>query len=334
MGDKSGARFFYLYHFSFYAYHYRFNGQYSSLALVTSWLFIQHSMLYFFHHYELPVILQQAQLQQLLLRNPTQPTQPPTPSTAPTTPGQSPTTTPSSSPNPSTPMTEQTQQNYIAELSQLDPDPNGQEEVVERISSSSVLESTSDRQSESFQGQPGSLLFYYYNDLLTNRNILDDLCPVQPSPAQPSPAQSNPVQPRPDQTRPDQTRPDQTRPIHIKFKTNITIRLGEETNGTNEETLAELSSSEIAAMETMDGGCSSADTSTSEGFEVIEANEASRNEMAIISTTAITMTTMTAMTIPTPTSTSSPTPPTTMTTMTTTTTTTELTLSSTEGEDH
>ncbi|XP_011865328.1 PREDICTED: membralin isoform X5 [Vollenhovia emeryi] len=34
-------RFFYLYHFSFYAYHYRFNGQYSSLALVTSWLFIQ-----------------------------------------------------------------------------------------------------------------------------------------------------------------------------------------------------------------------------------------------------------------------------------------------------
>jgi hypothetical protein len=30
-----------LYHFAFYAYHYRFNGQYSSLALVTSWLFIQ-----------------------------------------------------------------------------------------------------------------------------------------------------------------------------------------------------------------------------------------------------------------------------------------------------
>lgn len=28
----------------------------------------QHSMLYFFHHYELPVILQQAQLQQLLMR--------------------------------------------------------------------------------------------------------------------------------------------------------------------------------------------------------------------------------------------------------------------------
>ncbi|CAK1551486.1 unnamed protein product [Leptosia nina] len=69
IAKRHWLRFFYLYHFSFYAYHYRFNGQYSSLALVTSWLFIQHSMLYFFHHYELPVILQQAQLQQLLLRS-------------------------------------------------------------------------------------------------------------------------------------------------------------------------------------------------------------------------------------------------------------------------
>ncbi|XP_028174225.1 uncharacterized protein LOC114362863 isoform X2 [Ostrinia furnacalis] len=68
IAKRHWLRFFYLYHFSFYAYHYRFNGQYSSLALVTSWLFIQHSMLYFFHHYELPVILQQAQLQHLLLR--------------------------------------------------------------------------------------------------------------------------------------------------------------------------------------------------------------------------------------------------------------------------
>ncbi|CAD5112308.1 DgyrCDS1534 [Dimorphilus gyrociliatus] len=50
-------RFFYLYHGAFYAYHYRFNGQYSSLALVTSWLFINHSMVYFFHHYELPAVL-------------------------------------------------------------------------------------------------------------------------------------------------------------------------------------------------------------------------------------------------------------------------------------
>ncbi|XP_044311776.1 membralin isoform X1 [Varanus komodoensis] len=62
-------RFFYLYHFAFYAYHYRFNGQYSSLALVTSWLFIQHSMIYFFHHYELPAILHQIRIQELLLHN-------------------------------------------------------------------------------------------------------------------------------------------------------------------------------------------------------------------------------------------------------------------------
>lgn len=62
-------RFFYLYHFSFYAYHYRFNGQYSSLALISSWLLIQHSMFYFFHHYELPVIIQQAHLQQVLLHS-------------------------------------------------------------------------------------------------------------------------------------------------------------------------------------------------------------------------------------------------------------------------
>ncbi|NWT58737.1 MBRL protein, partial [Erythrocercus mccallii] len=63
------SRFFYLYHFAFYAYHYRFNGQYSSLALVTSWLFIQHSMIYFFHHYELPAILQQIRIQEMLLQN-------------------------------------------------------------------------------------------------------------------------------------------------------------------------------------------------------------------------------------------------------------------------
>ncbi len=62
-------KFFYLYHLSFYAYHYRFSGQYSGLALLTMWLFTQHSMIYFFHHYELPVILQQAQIQDILMRN-------------------------------------------------------------------------------------------------------------------------------------------------------------------------------------------------------------------------------------------------------------------------
>ncbi|XP_037077007.1 membralin-like [Pollicipes pollicipes] len=63
---KHFLRFFFLYHYCFYAYHYRFNGQYSSLALVTSWLFIQHAMFYFFHHYELPVILRNAQIQRMV----------------------------------------------------------------------------------------------------------------------------------------------------------------------------------------------------------------------------------------------------------------------------
>uniref|UniRef100_A0A1A9WMQ1 Uncharacterized protein n=1 Tax=Glossina brevipalpis TaxID=37001 RepID=A0A1A9WMQ1_9MUSC len=59
--------FFYLYHFAFYAYHYRFSGQNCSLALISSWLFIQHSMLYFFHRYELPVIMQQTHI--LIIQN-------------------------------------------------------------------------------------------------------------------------------------------------------------------------------------------------------------------------------------------------------------------------
>ncbi|EFN63662.1 Membralin [Camponotus floridanus] len=159
-------RFFYLYHFSFYAYHYRFNGQYSSLALVTSWLFIQHSMLYFFHHYELPVILQQAQLQQLLFRNHAQPqqAQPATPSTAPTTPGpgstpSSPTTlSPSSSQRPNvdttTPTTEQTQHNYISELSQLDPEPGDPEErhASADTEQTSAPTTTADRRDDSVPG--------------------------------------------------------------------------------------------------------------------------------------------------------------------------------------
>lgn len=54
--QKYWLRFFYLYHFIFYAYHYRFHGQYSSLALAATWFLIQHSMMYFFHNYELPAI--------------------------------------------------------------------------------------------------------------------------------------------------------------------------------------------------------------------------------------------------------------------------------------
>ncbi|KAG7210376.1 hypothetical protein KM043_011909 [Ampulex compressa] len=117
-------RFFYLYHFFFYAYHYRFNGQYTSLALLMSWLFIQHSMLYFFHHYELPMILQQAQVQQIVFRRNPQSVLAAALSSAQISPDPAPTTTPSPSSSRSTPTTEQTQQNYISELSQLDPEPS------------------------------------------------------------------------------------------------------------------------------------------------------------------------------------------------------------------
>lgn len=61
-------RFFYVYHFAFYAYHYRFNGQFSSMALWVSWLFILHSMIYFFHHYELPNLLSDLELHEFLAR--------------------------------------------------------------------------------------------------------------------------------------------------------------------------------------------------------------------------------------------------------------------------
>nr|CAX72696.1 hypothetical protein [Schistosoma japonicum] len=57
LSKRYWPRYFYLYHFGFYAYHYRFNGQFSGVALWVSWLFILHSMVYFFHHYELPNIL-------------------------------------------------------------------------------------------------------------------------------------------------------------------------------------------------------------------------------------------------------------------------------------
>uniref|UniRef100_A0A1I7RPL8 Membralin n=1 Tax=Bursaphelenchus xylophilus TaxID=6326 RepID=A0A1I7RPL8_BURXY len=59
---KHWLRFFYLYHFAFYAYQYKFGGQYNIFALLTSAMFILHAMVFFFHHYEIPLILHQEQL--------------------------------------------------------------------------------------------------------------------------------------------------------------------------------------------------------------------------------------------------------------------------------
>lgn len=51
ISKRHWLRFFFLYHFAFYAYHYRFNGQYSGLALVCSWLFIQVLLSFLFSFY-------------------------------------------------------------------------------------------------------------------------------------------------------------------------------------------------------------------------------------------------------------------------------------------
>lgn len=143
------------------------------IQILFFYLLFQHSMLYFFHHYELPVILQQAQLQQLLFRNHIQPQpQPATPNTAPTTPGpgSSPSSSsspsaapsPSSSPNPSTPTTEQTQQNYITELSQLDLEPSNieaQHTNVDTNAQQTSMATTADRRDDSVRGTSSILIF-------------------------------------------------------------------------------------------------------------------------------------------------------------------------------
>ncbi|CAH8566575.1 unnamed protein product [Schistosoma turkestanicum] len=69
LSKKYWPRYFYLYHFGFYAYHYRFNGQFSGVALWVSWLFILHSMIYFFHHYELPNLLSDWEFREFISNN-------------------------------------------------------------------------------------------------------------------------------------------------------------------------------------------------------------------------------------------------------------------------
>lgn len=154
-------------------------------------LLFQHSMLYFFHHYELPIILQQAQLQQLLFRNHSPPqAQPATPSTGPTTPGpgSSPSPSPSSSspssstaPSPSFSLnlsastTEQTQQNYITELSQLDLEPSNAGEQHANAEQTSAT--TANRRDDSVRGMSTFLSIYFPSRLISHdakRSVLDE----------------------------------------------------------------------------------------------------------------------------------------------------------------
>jgi hypothetical protein len=41
----------------FYCYHYIFNGQFNTIALVVCIFLVEHSMLFFVHHYEIPALL-------------------------------------------------------------------------------------------------------------------------------------------------------------------------------------------------------------------------------------------------------------------------------------
>jgi len=66
---KYWIRFFYLYHFAFYAYYHLYTRRNSFMALFASCLLITHMMLYFFHHFELPFVLNTFQIRSRI-RNP------------------------------------------------------------------------------------------------------------------------------------------------------------------------------------------------------------------------------------------------------------------------
>ncbi|CAJ0585700.1 unnamed protein product, partial [Mesorhabditis spiculigera] len=72
-------RFFYLYQFFFYAYQYRFGGQFSSVLMWVNATLTIHSMIFFFHHYELPHVIHQNRMQHILdeiRQNPVMPNAP------------------------------------------------------------------------------------------------------------------------------------------------------------------------------------------------------------------------------------------------------------------
>ena len=56
LSRKYFPRFFYLSSYLFYGFHSQFNGQFSGLALVTTFMTTQLCMVYFYHKYEIPII--------------------------------------------------------------------------------------------------------------------------------------------------------------------------------------------------------------------------------------------------------------------------------------
>ncbi|VVC30440.1 Membralin [Cinara cedri] len=61
-------KFNYLYQFSFYVYYYRFNGQFGGLSLYVAWSFIEHSIVFFLQHYEIPHLVQHAIVYEAIIR--------------------------------------------------------------------------------------------------------------------------------------------------------------------------------------------------------------------------------------------------------------------------
>merc|ERR1711876_34995 len=59
---KYWLRFFYLYHLAFYVYYHIYSRRNAFMALFVSCILTMHMMLYFFHHFELPFVLNTFQI--------------------------------------------------------------------------------------------------------------------------------------------------------------------------------------------------------------------------------------------------------------------------------
>lgn len=237
-------RFFYLYHFSFYAYHYRFNGQYSSLALLTSWLFTEHSMLYFFHHYELPLILQQAQLQNLLFHPQPQMIlrgQPEAGFSANLA------TSLVSPPSLASPRRWAVSLNRVLTHSERAPEPSTREPTFESTEESSSLSILSHSESDSSNSEVQS------QQRGSSETRVD-------------------VHPREDSRSADTTESSGQQSEAADGATTSSTEIASQ-----EPKTSTASGNGISSSETADNGLST-DTSTSEGFEVIEATEATRKD--------------------------------------------------------
>lgn len=66
---KYWIRFFYLYHFAFYSYYHIYQRRNAFMALFASCLLTMHMMLYFFHHFELPFVLNTFQIRTQIRNN-------------------------------------------------------------------------------------------------------------------------------------------------------------------------------------------------------------------------------------------------------------------------